>query len=371
MLTLAFEKLHREFIQLSADKRWFVGATTGRRFTPVGFNYDHDEHFRLLEDYWHDEWDKVIHDMTAMRDLGATVVRIHLQLGKFLLQAHVPDEKEWCQLDRLVQLASSLNLYLDLVGLSCYHSWDVPAWYEEMDYQQRWDVQAFFWSTLARRYAHEPTIFCFDLMNEPVVPGRQRPAGGWLGKAFAGKQYIQFITLHGTRGSRAELAQAWLRQLVTAIRNHDSRHLVTVGLVDWSLPSSPMKSGFFPARIVHEVDFICAHLYPEHGRAEEMLKVLKGFCVGKPVIIDETFHLKCEADEQQWFLSEAAQLARGFMGFYTDYLPESLDNGRNQRLRDGFRIFKAVAPLFAKGPTPRPSAIEPPAGSLATPPVNP
>jgi len=27
--------------------------------TPWGFNYDHDETGRLIEDYWHDEWPKI------------------------------------------------------------------------------------------------------------------------------------------------------------------------------------------------------------------------------------------------------------------------------------------------------------------------
>jgi endo-1,4-beta-mannosidase len=348
MLTLAFEKLHREFIRVSDDGRHFIGARSGRRFTPLGFNYDHDEHFRLLEDYWHDEWEKVVADMTTMRDLGANVIRIHLQLAKFLRSPTESNERELEQLDRLIRLARSLGLYLDLVGLCCYHSWEVPEWYDNLDSAERWQVQAFFWEMIASRYAHETAIFCFDLMNEPVVPGRKRPEGGWLGKEFAGKNYIQFITLDGTAVSRIEVAREWLTVLKAAIRRHDSQHLVTVGLVDWSLPSSPMKSGFFPRKIIDQVDFISAHLYPESGKPEEMLNILKEFCVGKPVVIDETFHLKCSVPEQEWFLSEAVKYASGFMSFYTDFLSERIDNGRNERLRDSIEIFKRIKPLFVR-----------------------
>jgi hypothetical protein len=350
VLTLAFEKLHREFIRVSDDGRYFVGARTGRRFSPLGFNYDHDEHYRLLEDYWHEEWEKVIADMSAMRDYGANVIRIHLQLAKFLQSPTRENTRELEQLDRLVSLANDFGLYLDLVGLCCYHSWEVPEWYDAMEHGERWQVQAFFWETLAKRYAQEPAIFCFDLMNEPVVPGRARPMRAWLGKDFAGKNYIQFITLDGTAGSRADIAREWLRLLKQSIRKHDQQHLVTVGLVDWSLPTSPMKSGFFPGKIVHEVDFISAHLYPEEGKPEEMIKILKGFCVGKPVVIDETFHLRCTVPEQEWFLAEAARYAAGYMTFYTDFLPERIDNGRNARLRDALGVFRRTEALFRKRP---------------------
>ena len=40
-----------EHIRVSDDGRGFV-TDTGSRFTPWGFNYDHDENGRLLEDYW-------------------------------------------------------------------------------------------------------------------------------------------------------------------------------------------------------------------------------------------------------------------------------------------------------------------------------
>ena len=62
----------------------FALAASGARFVPWGFNYDHDENGRLLEDYWDTEWPKVDADFREMKDLGANVVRVHLQLGKFM-----------------------------------------------------------------------------------------------------------------------------------------------------------------------------------------------------------------------------------------------------------------------------------------------
>ena len=78
------------FIRVSDDRRGFV-LDDGRPFVAWGFNYDHDEKGRLLEDYWGTEWPKVEEDFREMKDLGANVVRIHLQLGKFMKQPEEPD----------------------------------------------------------------------------------------------------------------------------------------------------------------------------------------------------------------------------------------------------------------------------------------
>src|SRR5262245_29457205 len=50
------------FVRVSDDRRGFVLDGTGERFVPWGFNYDHDEKDRLIEDYWETEWDKVVED---------------------------------------------------------------------------------------------------------------------------------------------------------------------------------------------------------------------------------------------------------------------------------------------------------------------
>src|SRR5207248_10322935 len=47
------------WVQVSKDKKGFVLDPPGRPFVPWGFNYDHDEKGRLIEDYWKDEWPTV------------------------------------------------------------------------------------------------------------------------------------------------------------------------------------------------------------------------------------------------------------------------------------------------------------------------
>src|SRR5262249_38747475 len=159
-------------------------------------------------------------------------------------------------------LAEKTGIYLDLTGLGCYHKPDVPAWYDKLGEQDRWDVQARFWQAVAGRCAKSPAIFCYDLMNEPVVPGGRRKDGDWLGPPFGDKHFVQVITLDQQNRPRPDIARAWIRHLVAAIRKVDRRHLATVGLVHWSLDRNGLTSGFVPEKVVADLDFLCVHLYP-------------------------------------------------------------------------------------------------------------
>lgn len=80
-----------EFIRVSNDGRGFAFAASGLKFTPWGFNYDHDRAGRLLETYWKEEWDVVPHDFEEMKKLGANTVRIHLQVSRFMKSAQEPN----------------------------------------------------------------------------------------------------------------------------------------------------------------------------------------------------------------------------------------------------------------------------------------
>lgn len=304
-----------EWLTIPKGKAIFVKQKSKQRFVPWGFNYDHDPNGRLLEDYWDREWDRVVEDFGEMKSLGANVARIHLQLGKFMVDAIKPNESSLKQLGRLVKLAEKTGLYLDVTGLGCYHKKDVPLWYDKLGEKERWQVQARFWQAVAGTCSDSPAIFCYDLMNEPVVPGGKK-RDEWLGPAFAGKHFVQFITLDIQKRKRPEVALAWTRFLCKAIRKVDSRHLITVGLVPWSLDRPGLTSGFVPEKISEPLDFISVHLYPDKGKVKEAIATLKGFAIGKPVVIEETFPLRCSLKELEAFLEQSRGIATGWIGFY-------------------------------------------------------
>jgi len=312
------------WIVVSDDQTGFVQASSAAPFVPWGFNYDHDDSGRLLEDYWKSEWSAVETHFSQMKKMGANVVRIHLQLGKFMNGPDEPNQASLDKLSQLLRLAEKKRLYLDLTGLGCYHKQDVPAWYDALAETDRWDVQARFWGAVAATCSSSPAVFCYDLMNEPVVPGGRRRDGDWLGGAFVGKHFVQFIALDQGDRPRQEIAQAWIRRMTAAIREQDARHLITVGLVDWSLDRPGLTSGFVPDVIVGDLDFLSVHIYPETGKLDEALKTLQGFSVGKPVVIEETFPLKCSREEFAEFLTRSEEHSAGWIGFYWGKPPEEL-----------------------------------------------
>jgi hypothetical protein len=324
------------WVGVSEDQKGFVLEKQGKSFRPWGFNYDHDQHGRLIEDYWVTEWDKVERDFRSMKKLGANVVRIHLQLGKFMETAEKPNKKGLEQLGKLIKLAEVVGIYLDLTGLGCYHKSDVPAWYDKLDEQTRWDVQARFWHNVALECEKSSAIFCYDLMNEPVVPSGIRQDGDWLGPAFAGKHFVQFISLDQRNRIRPDIASRWVKHLTTAIRTNDKRHLITVGLVDWSLDRPGITSGFVPQGLVNNVDFLCVHLYPDKGKLEDALATLNGFSVGKPLVIEETFPLKCSMAEFGQFLEQSEKQSAGCIGFYWGQSPDDLRGSK--RIEDALTL---------------------------------
>ena len=323
---LAMPVAAMESIRVAPDGKGFVQAESGRPFVPWGANYDHDGAGRLLEDYWSNEWDRVVQDFGEMKDLGVNVVRVHLQTGRFLRAADRPDEAALVQLRKLLRLAEDTGLYLDITGLGCYHAADVPAWYDALEEEGRWAAQAVFWDAVAACCATSPAVFCYDLMNEPVVPGDGRQ-DRWLAPPFAGKCFVQFITRSAAGRPRPQVARAWAAQLAAAIRARDARHLITVGLVPWSLNRPGLTSGFEPAVIAPEVDFIATHIYPEAGKGDEALDTLKGFAVGKPVVVEEMFPLKCSAPELSAFIRHSKPWAAGWIGFYWGRTPDECRAG--------------------------------------------
>ncbi|MBN1508160.1 MAG: cellulase family glycosylhydrolase [Sedimentisphaerales bacterium] len=302
-------------IRVSEDGRGFVCEGDRQPFVAWGFNYDHDETGRLLEDYWVAEWAKVEEDFREMKDLGANVVRVHLQVGKFMRQRDEPDEVSLERLARLVELAERLHLYLDVTGLACYHKGDVPPWYDELPEQARWDVQAWFWEAVAGRCAKSSAIFCYDLMNEPILPGNTRETE-WLTGELGGKYFVQRISLDLAGRTRQQVARAWVDRLVTAIRRHDSRHLVTVGVIPWVLVFPKAKPLFYSREVAELLDFAGVHFYPERGKVDQALTALAAYDIGKPLVIEEMFPLKCSKEELSAFIDGSRGLADGWIGFY-------------------------------------------------------
>jgi hypothetical protein len=307
-----------EWITISKDGRGFVCADSNQKFTPWGFNYDHDHSMRVLEEYWDTEWQTVLEDFREMKELGANVVRIHLQFAKFMDAPDKPNEQSLKQLSRLLKLAEETGLYLDLTGLACYRKSDVPRWYDQMNEADRWRAQAGFWGAIAATCKDSPAVFCFDLMNEPFVPAKPRDPGDWLTGKLGDFHFVQALTLDPAGRTPPQVAQQWSAQLTAAIRQHDKRHSITIGLL-------PISGPAFVKAVAPHLDFISVHEYPKSGKLEESLERLKDFSVGKPLVIEEMFPLACSAEELGQFIERSSPTASGWIGFYWGQTPEQLE----------------------------------------------
>ncbi len=305
-----------QLIQVSADRTHFIKKPSGTKFRVWGVNYDHDDQGRLLEDYWHSEWPTVVEDFREIKALGANVVRIHLQLGKFMSSAEQANERELDRLKELLKLAESVGLYLDLTGLGCYHKQDVPAWYDTLDEAGRWQTQARFWQAIAKTCRDSPAVFCYDLMNEPILPG-DKPEKEWLGGELAGKYFVQRVTLDLRGRTRTEVAKIWIEQLCSAIRQVDPDHLITVGVIPWSQVFPGAKPIFYAPEAHGPLDFVSIHFYPQSGKSiESALQAIQAYEIGKPLLIEETFPLSASIEETLALMDAANPRVTGWVSFY-------------------------------------------------------
>ncbi len=299
-------------IRVSDDKLHFVDST-GKKFRVWGVNYDHDDAGALLEDYWASDWARVEEDFAEIKALGANVVRVHLQLAKFMKSAGEANEASLSKLGELLKLAERSQLYLDITGLGCYHKADVPTWYSELDESARWQVQANFWRAVAETCQSSPAVFCYDLMNEPILAG-EKPETDWLTGELGGKHFVQRITLDLKGRTREEVAEAWVKLITKAIREVDSKHLITVGVIPWAHVFPGAKPLFYAPNVHGPLDFVSVHFYPKAGEVKKALEALEVYKIGKPIVVEEFFPLSCSLEEAAEFIDKSN--TNGFVSFY-------------------------------------------------------
>ncbi|PQO38307.1 cellulase family glycosylhydrolase [Blastopirellula marina] len=303
-------------VVLSADGKDFQLEDASQRFYVWGVNYDHDRDGRLIEDYWHDEWPTVEEDFAEIKSLGANVVRIHLQLARFMATASEPNQKNLQKLAELVKLAERTKLYLNVTGLGCYHKQDVPAWYDEMPEADRWQVQANFWQAVAATCKDSPAIFCYDLMNEPVLGGGKEPKQWLVGPPLGDKYFVQRLTTDMAGRENKEVAAAWVKKLTDAIREVDSHTMITVGVIPWAHVWPNAKPVFYSPEVSQPLSFVSVHFYPEKGKIDKAVAALHVYDIGKPLVIEEFFPLKCSLDEADEFLRKSHPITDGVTSFY-------------------------------------------------------
>src|SRR5690606_12276425 len=153
------------------------------------------------------------------------------------------------------------GLYLDVTGLSCYRLDQIPKWYDELDETDRWDAQAGWWQQIARTCAGHPALFCYDLMNEPIIGGQaEEGEPRWVGGELGGFYFVQRISEEAKDRTRTEIARAWSEKLTAAIRREDPRTPITVDVIPWAHVWPNAKPVFYAPDVLKHFDFVSIHL---------------------------------------------------------------------------------------------------------------
>ena len=297
-------------VRVGPENKGFVLSPSGGRFVPWGHNYA----AQGLEDPHERSWAKIESDLKDLQGSGANVIRIHLQFPQFMDGPGRPNAGALQRLARLLNLAGEHGIYLDITGLACYRKNQRVAWYDALPDKDRWAVQAQFWEAVAQTCAASPAVFCYDLMNEPIVSGGRKD--GWYTGEMGGYEFLQRLSLDQTNRPPNEISREWAHTLVSAIHKRDKKHLITIGM----LPAW----GVSPNAVGSELDFIAVHIYPAAGKVDEAIANLKQFAIGKPIVVEETFPLSCGAADERDFLLKSRGIASGWIGQYPDESPAEL-----------------------------------------------
>ena len=303
-------------VRISDDGRHFVLAESGKAFVPWGFNYL-GEFGKLMEDSWDEDWPRIERDFREMRKLGGNVVRVHLQFGTYIKGRDEYDQTQLDRLRKLLNLGSELGLYLDITGLSCFRLDRIPAWYDALDEAERWEVQARWWEEIAKTCAGHPAVFCYDLMNEPIVGGPAKEGEPrWVGGELGGFYFVQRISEVPRGRTSIEIANEWSSKLTKAIRKQDARTPITVGAIPWAQVWPNAKPLFYSPEVSKHFDFVSIHSYPGKDAVERALSSLAVYDIGKPLVVEETFPLNCTLEEMNQFVEGGRDRVDGWISHY-------------------------------------------------------
>jgi hypothetical protein len=129
--------------------------------------------------------------------------------------------------------------------------------------------------------------------------------------------YGQFIVLDLAGRDPAAVAQAWVRQMTAAIRQHDRSALITVGMLPFSAAAGQPSIGFDAPGMRDVLDLMGVHVYPDKPPDfPRSMHVLELFDVGKPVVIEEFFPFECKPQDLPAFIEKTRKHASGWIGFY-------------------------------------------------------
>jgi len=281
-------------IRIAAGGRTFQTAD-GKPFVPLGVNY-----YRPGTGWAPQLWKKfdpeaTRRDFARMKELGVNCVRVFLSYGSFYMEPDSLEPEGLAKLDQFLSMAEAAGIYVHPTGPD--HWEGVPRWAGRDRIADERVLAALdaFWKLLAARYRGRGVLFAYDLLNEPSVPwdtpAMRKKWNQWLESRYGTAQKAAAAwgvkpeeipwgdqppppandapgdrRLLDYQHFREEMADAWTRRQVAAIKAADPEALVTVGMIQWSvpalLPGVQHYAAFRPDRQARLLDFLEIHFYP-------------------------------------------------------------------------------------------------------------
>lgn len=306
----------------------------GQRSQPLGVTYYRPGTGWAPQVWKQFDLEAVRRDFARMKEVGVNCVRVFTSYGSFLTQPDALSPEGVSKFDQFLEAAEAAGLYVHPTGPD--HWEGLPEWarQDRVANDQVLEALETFWRLFAARYRGRTSIFAYDLRNEPEVswdtPVMRQKWNRWLERRYASPE--ERVRAWGREAGsaspgsvavpprkdnpgdrelldyqtfREEIADEWTRRQVAAIKAVDPDALVTVGLIQWSvpclLPQVSHYSGFRPERQAKLLDFMEVHFYPlargfyEYASAEDEARnlaylesvVREVAKPGKPVVIAE------------------------------------------------------------------------------------
>ena len=267
-------------VRVAADHHGFV-VGNAQPFVPIGVSW-YRPGTGWAPQLWR-QFDEAATraDFARLKAMGMNVVRVFITFGSFYSERDQLDPRGLMAFDRLLDLADEAGLRVHPTGPE---SWEgMPAWthslgdvFTDMANEECLAALENFWRLFASRYRGRATIWAYDLRNEPVVAWNTTQSrikwDAWRrahGKAPVGVPDPMAPAADGLldyQHFRESLAEAWVARQAQAIHAVDAHALVSVGLLQWSVPaqriSATQYSAFRPALIAKRLDFMELHYYP-------------------------------------------------------------------------------------------------------------
>ena len=311
------------FIQTKSA--FFYQGDPETRYVPVGCNY-FDPHSGWAPQIWSKfEIDQINSNFAKIADAGFNTIRIFLDISTLNPEKGVFSKEGFEKVVKMTDAAEKSGLKIIYSGPNTWEGYpENRKGKDPYTDSEAMEQICLLWKELVRHFGDNPTIMAWDLINEPSV--------GWFtnknldkkaSRLNAWQKFIEHDEKVTMRDSFPQmepdtdlytwnryieflesLADNWVKQQCDAIRSAGAKQLITIGLIQWSVPVYLCPgigySGFDPSRIAKYLDYMSIHFYPMlqnendnldlefDTQANYLKKVVEGtFIPGKPLVIEE------------------------------------------------------------------------------------